>query len=269
MISMSKERRKIIIVDDIMFHLLSIKERLKENYIVFPAQTTDMLFYHLSKVMPDMILMDINMPNNDGFKTIEMLKADDRYSSIPVIFLTGQKDKESYTRAMSLGATDYLMKPVTDAELVECIEYHLAPGSPAAMKPVILAVDDNPSILKSVNFFLRDKYSVSTLPNPEKLRELLGMITPDLFILDCNMPVINGFDLVPIIRGYPYHEETPIIFLTGEGTMDNFSVAMTLGASDFLVKPIDEDKLRDKAELHLKDFVMRRRLSRIAHSQTL
>jgi len=265
---MSKERRKIIIVDDIMFHLLSIKERLKDRYIVFPAQTTDMLFYHLSKVKPEAIIMDINMPNNDGFKTIDMLKADDRYSDVPVIFLTGQKDKESYLRAMSLGAADYLMKPVTDAELIECIEYHLAPESPAAMRPTILAVDDNPSILKSVNFFLRDKYSVTTLPNPEKLKELLGMITPDLFILDCNMPVINGFDLVPIIRAYPYHEETPIIFLTGEGTMDNFSVAMTLGASDFLVKPIDENKLRDKAEQHLKDFIMRRRLNRIAHSHS-
>jgi len=266
---MPKERRKIIIVDDIMFHLLSIKERLKEHYMVFPAQTTDMLFYHLSKVEPEVIIMDINMPNNDGFKTIEMLKTDDRYSAIPVIFLTGQKDVESYKRAMSLGATDYLMKPVTDTELVECIEYHLNPGSPAAMKPVILAVDDNPSILKSVNFFLRDKYSVSTLPNPEKIRELLTMITPDLFILDCNMPVLNGFDLVPIIRGYPAYTETPIIFLTGEGTIDNFSVAMTLGASDFLVKPIDETMLRDKVNQQLKDFVMRRRLSKIAHSKSL
>jgi len=269
LISMPKERRKIIIVDDIMFHLLSIKERLKEHYIVFPAQTTDMMFYHLSKVEPELIILDINMPGNDGFKTIEMLKADERYTGIPVIFLTGQKEVESYKRAMSLGAADYLMKPVTDAELIECIEYQLSPNSEAAMKPVILAVDDNPSILKSVNFFLRDKYSVSTLPNPEKLRELLTMITPDLFILDCNMPVLNGFDLVPIIRSYPYHTETPIIFLTGEGTMDNFSAAMNLGASDFLVKPIDENKLLEKVEQQLKDFVMRRRLSRIAHSQSL
>jgi len=258
------ERRKIIIVDDIMFHLLSIKERLKEHYMVFPAQTADMMFYHLSKVKPELIILDINMPNNDGYKTIEMLKLDSRYSDIPVIFLTGQKDRESLNKAMELGAADYLMKPVTDTELIECIEYQLNPTSPLAMRPVVLAVDDNPSILKSINSFLRERYNVSTLPDSTKIRDLLSVITPDLFILDCNMPGLNGFDLIPIIRDYPGFKDTPIIFLTGEGTMDNFSEAMELGASDFLVKPIDGDKIREKAEEHLKDFVLRRRLCKIA-----
>jgi len=126
--------------------------------------------------------------------------------------------------------------------------------------PVILAVDDNPSILKSINFFLREKYSVSTLPDPKKIMELLKMITPDLFILDCNMPGINGFDLVPMIRGLPGHENTPIIFLTGDGTDKNLSEAMQLGASDFLVKPIDEVLLRERIASHLADFIMRRRI---------
>ena len=261
------ERRKIIIVDDIMFYLLSLKERLKDHYTVLTAQTPDMLFHHLSKIEPDLILLDVNMPNTDGFKIIETLKADIKYGFIPVIFLTGLKDPESLKKAIKLGAADYLIKPVTDTELIEAIDYQLNPNSPTAMRPTILAVDDNPSILKSVNFFLRDKYNVSTLPNPERIRDLLAMITPDLFILDCNMPGMNGFDLVPIIRSYPDHTETPIIFLTGEGTVDNFSVAANLGASDFLVKPIDENMLRDRAAKHLRNFVIHRRLNKINQSQ--
>jgi len=261
---MEKRRRKIIIVDDIMFQLLSIKERLKENYMVFTAQTTELLFTNIDKVDPELILMDINMPKSDGYKAIEMLKADPRYEHIPVVFLTGQKDKESLMKAISLGAADYLVKPVTDAELIECIEYLINPNSNAAMKPVVLAVDDSPTILKSVNAFLRDRYIVYTLPEPEKLKDLLNMITPDLFILDCNMPVINGFELVPIIRSYTDYSDTPIIFLTGEGTVDNISVAMHLGASDFLVKPINENMLREKVANQLKNFVIRRRMNKIS-----
>jgi len=121
------------------------------------------------------------------------------------------------------------------------------------IKQVILVVDDNPSILKSVNFFLREKYIVSTLPEPKKIRELLSKITPGLFILDCNMPDLNGFDLVPIIRDLPDHKDTPIIFLTGEDTIENLSEAMQLGASDFLSKPIDENLLREKVQQHLED----------------
>jgi len=261
---MAKERRKIIVVDYIMFHLLSMKERLKEHYMVFPAQNSEMLFNHLEKIMPELIILDINMPDTDGYEIIEMLKSNPLYDFIPVVFLTSLSDRDNLMKAMNLGAADYLIKPVTDTELIECIEYHINPTGPTAIKPTVLAVDDNPSILKSVNFFLREKYIVSTLPYPEKLKDLLVMITPDLFILDCYMPVLNGFDLVPIIRSHSSHAETPIIFLTGEGTVDNFSVAMHLGASDFLVKPIDENILREKVALHLKDFLIRRRLNRIA-----
>jgi DNA-binding response OmpR family regulator len=161
---------------------------------------------------------------------------------------------------MNLGAVDYIKKPFIDSDLIDCIEYQLDPYKHEKYKPVVLAVDDNPSILKAVNYLLNDQYKVYTLAEPEKLKTLLGIITPDLFLLDCKMPVLNGFDLVPIIRSFYDHEETPIVYLTSEGTIDNISVAIHLGACDFIVKPIDETVLREKIALHLKDFIIRRRI---------
>jgi len=253
-------RRKIIVVDDVGFHLIATKERLKYQYEVFPAQSAEELFKLLAKIKPELILLDINMPDIDGYDTITELKSDKRYADIPVIFLTGKSNKEDIVKGMNLGAVDFVKKPFTDAELIERVEYHLCPEKRTAVKPIILAVDDDPSILKSVNYLLNKHYTVYTLSEPEKVKALLAMATPDLFLLDCKMPILSGFDLIPIIREHRDHKETPIVFLTSEGTIDNISVALNLGASDFVVKPIDDDILSEKLALHLKDFEMKRRI---------
>lgn len=116
---------------------------------------------------------------------------------------------------------------------------------------VILAVDDSPAILQSVSAVLSGEYKVYTLTKPEELEKVLQKLTPDLFLLDYKMPGISGFDLVPIIRGYAEHRDTPIIFLTSEGTVDNVTAALTLGASDFAVKPFKVDLLREKIAKHI------------------
>jgi PleD family two-component response regulator len=72
--------------------------------------------------------------------------------------------------------------------------------------------------------------------------------------------VLNGFELVPIIRKFPEHENTPIMFLTSEGTVDHVSTAVYLGVCDYIVKPISKEILREKVALQLVDFIKRRRL---------
>ena len=118
-------------------------------------------------------------------------------------------------------------------------------------KPVILAVDDSPVILKAVSAVLGGDYKVFTLLKPMELEKILHKLKPDLFLLDYKMPEISGFDLVPIIRGIEGHEDTPIIFLTSEGTIDNVTAASLLGASDFMVKPFKPDMLRNKVAKHI------------------
>ena len=81
-----------------------------------------------------------------------------------------------------------------------------------------------------------------------------------MFLLDYQMPHLTGFDLIPIIRDNPDHKDTPIVFLTSEGTVDNLTVAFHLGADGFLVKPIDEDLLLEKLAESLTDYIVRRRI---------
>ena len=122
----------------------------------------------------------------------------------------------------------------------------------ANRKLLILAVDDSPVILKSVSSVLSNEYKVLTLAKPTMLEKTLHQITPDLFLLDYQMPELTGFDLVPIIRSFEEHKDTPIIFLTSIGTIDNVSSALMLGACDFVVKPVHPDILREKIAKHIR-----------------
>ena len=118
-------------------------------------------------------------------------------------------------------------------------------------KATILAVDDSAIVLKSLWQILSDEFKVLTLPKPTELEELLHKQKPDLFLLDYLMPELNGFDLIPIIRNFPEHKDTPIIFLTSDGTIDNVTAAMALGACDFMVKPFNAETLRAKIRSHI------------------
>lgn len=121
----------------------------------------------------------------------------------------------------------------------------------ATRKMRILAVDDAPVMLKIITSVLSDDYKVYGMTNPTMVEKFLQQITPELFLLDYMMPERNGFDLVPIIRSFEEHRNTPIIFLTSLGTIDHISAAVALGACDFVVKPFQAEILREKIAKHI------------------
>ena len=115
----------------------------------------------------------------------------------------------------------------------------------------ILAVDDSAAILNTITSVLSEEYKVYGMPKPALVEKFLTQITPDLFLLDYEMPEINGFELIPIIRKFEEHKETPIIFLTSLGTVEHVSKAAKLGACDYIIKPFQGDNLREKVAKHI------------------
>ncbi|MCL2086078.1 MAG: response regulator [Oscillospiraceae bacterium] len=258
-----KEKKKIIAVDDVAFHLLATRERFKAYYDIFPAQSAADMYDVLKKITPDLILLDINMPDVDGFELLKRLKSSESYRKIPVIFLSAKNAREDLIKAMRLGAVDFIKKPYSDADFMECVDYHLNPEKPDDAKAIILAVDDNPSILKTVRYLLGDTYNVYVLSEPTKVASFLDMVTPDLFLLDCKMPELSGFDVISIIREQPAHKTTPIVFLTSENDIDTISEAIKLGASDFMLKPINDKILSEKIAPQLEGLTLRRRIRQL------
>ena len=104
-------RFKVIMVDDNISTLVQAKALLKDFYSIYTAWSAKGLFDCIDAIMPDLVLLDVVMPEMDGFEVIRILKADARYRDIPVIFLTADSDEESERKGLSLGAADYITKP--------------------------------------------------------------------------------------------------------------------------------------------------------------
>ncbi|MDR2442327.1 MAG: response regulator [Deltaproteobacteria bacterium] len=122
---MDAARQKIMLVDDNKANLIMGKEMLKEHYEVFPVPSAAKLFEVLKQVNPSLILLDVMMPEMDGYEAIKVLKADNDWNEIPVIFLTSRNDEQSELVGLSLGAIDYVYKPFSGPLLLQRIANQL------------------------------------------------------------------------------------------------------------------------------------------------
>ncbi|MCL1832738.1 MAG: response regulator [Oscillospiraceae bacterium] len=120
------EKKKIILVDDHPANLTVCKKTLKDLYEVYPAPSAEKMFEILERVIPELILLDVEMPVMNGYDAMRKLKSVDAYKDIPVIFLSAMDDAESEIEGLELGAVDYIHKPVVGALLCKRIETHIA-----------------------------------------------------------------------------------------------------------------------------------------------
>jgi len=112
----------IFVVDDNNVNLVTADENLSQWYNVFTLASAATMFDLLDNVMPDLILLDIMMPEIDGFEALKRLKADERYSGIPVIFLTSKNDESVTALGFKMGVIDFIFKPFSGQALLNRIK---------------------------------------------------------------------------------------------------------------------------------------------------
>jgi putative two-component system response regulator len=117
--------KTILAIDDQSFNLVKIEEALEDNYKVLTTTSAERMFEILQKVAPDLILLDIEMPEVNGFEAIRRLKANETHAQIPVIFLTGRTDEISEAQGLKLGAVDFITKPFSKPVLLNRVQMHL------------------------------------------------------------------------------------------------------------------------------------------------
>ena len=123
---MGSDRKKIIAVDDNVENLGALKNTLKSMYEVYPCPSAAKMFDILTHIKPDIILLDVEMPETNGYEAIQKLKGGAQYKDIPVIFLTSMDDEESKKKGLDLGAVDYIHKPIDTTSLLQRVETHLS-----------------------------------------------------------------------------------------------------------------------------------------------
>lgn len=123
------QKPKVMIVDDNMANLKVGKVALAGSYDVFTAPGADKMLGYLQKSTVDLILLDVDMPDIDGYDAIKLLKANPFTADIPVIFLTAKSDSESEITGLDLGAVDYISKPFNPALLRRRVDLHLTISS--------------------------------------------------------------------------------------------------------------------------------------------
>jgi len=117
--------KTIFIVDDKATNLMLAKKTLDSKFRTYAFQSAEMMFKLLDKITPNLILLDIEMPDMNGFEVLKQLKAHEKYQYIPVMFLTKKNDPDHEIYGFELGAIDFITKPFTAPVLLKRVEAHI------------------------------------------------------------------------------------------------------------------------------------------------
>ena len=119
-------QKTIFVVDDVDTNLSAAKDALKENYRVMTLPSAAKMFALIEKITPDLILLDIEMPDVDGFEALHRIKDNVAIADIPVIFLTSMTDPAVEASGFELGVVDFVTKPFSAPVLLNRIKTHLS-----------------------------------------------------------------------------------------------------------------------------------------------
>lgn len=122
-----QSKKTVLAVDDVALILSRITDALRGNYNVVTVNSGARALRYLDKNRPDLILLDIRMPDQDGFEILRNIQTMDHRSDIPVIMLTGMEDENSVMKGIELGIRDYILKPFAPNHLLERVQRVLDP----------------------------------------------------------------------------------------------------------------------------------------------
>ncbi|WP_066014231.1 response regulator [Endozoicomonas atrinae] len=230
----------ILLIDDDIMLGKAVKLVLEqESYSTTMAMTGAEALDNIKRSTPDLIFLDINLPDTTGMALLEQLKAIPELEKTPVVMLSAVEDMEIVVNCLSRGASDYLTKPCDGAVLLDKVRDTLNHASYN-----ILLVDDDVMITGVLcNLLNREGYQVTTCSNGIDAVQYAQEHHPDLMILDCMMPGLDGFAVLHKIRSSAETRDVPAIMLSALNQQNNIAKGLELGASDYICKPFDPVEL--------------------------
>ena len=201
--------KTIFIVDDNNVNLLSADEALSAHYRVFTIPSASGMFDLLEDITPDMILLDIMMPDMNGFEALKLLKSNRRKVNIPVIFLTGRNDATTESMGFEMGAVDFITKPFSQPVLLNRIKSHLD------IEDIIRERTDSLNRMKnsiiSVMANMVENRDVTTGSHIERTTRYLRLLLETMFKSEVYSEEIGNWDIELAVSSARLHDIGKIV----------------------------------------------------------
>jgi len=205
----NKEKRKILIVDDDRSNIVALNHILKPKYSTHVAINGRTAIEIAKQYAPDLILLDVEMPDMGGFEAMRVLKSDERLKRIPVIFLTAKRDTASEVRGFEMGAVDFVNKPFLRPVLVRRIETHIE--TDRVIKESQRAVRDIHNATISVIADMVEFRDKITGGHIERTQRYLKILVDELLRSETYADEISGWDLELLLPSAQLHDVGKIV----------------------------------------------------------
>ena len=225
----------------------------------------------------DLAILDMRMPGMDGDELGEIIKEDPRLSDTHLVMLTSIGRRGDAKRLAEIGFAAYLTKPIKQSILHDCLAMVLGrecappeePAKPSAMvtrhsvtdaqrsKLRILLAEDNPTNQKvALKLLERLGYQADAVVDGQEAIRALETVPYDLVLMDCQMPVMDGYEATHTIRdaqSMVRNHRVPVIAMTANAMRGDREKCLAAGMDDYIAKPVDPEKLADVLERWLQE----------------
>ncbi len=273
----------VLVVDDLEQNVKLLEAKLtNEYYNVITANGGNEALKVLEEKDIDVILLDVMMPDMDGFETCEKIKSNVKTSHIPVLMVTALSEVEYRVKGLKIGADDFLTKPIDDTALLARVkslsrikfmidELRLRTQSEEELEEnltnvlgqenfndyKVMIIDDDYVTAQNLSDIVTNvTKNVETTDDPEEFFAKIEQESLDLVIISCQIEGVDALRVSARIKSHENCRNTPILLLAEEENANQLAKGLEIGVNDYFMWPVDENELiaRIKTQLRRKIY---------------
>jgi DNA-binding response OmpR family regulator len=260
-VSRVAEHRRLLIIDD--NNLLSDRIKTEASDWGLQVEVANSLQVARSVIFqqsPDAILLDLSVAETRENRLAFLAELRRQKPEIPVMVVSEYNQLSDRIEVARLGASGFLSKSIPPVDILEAIALLLDQTSPAEAK--VMVVDDDVHLLAALKMILQPwGFQITTLDEPQNFWEVLETTSPDLLILDVEMPGYSGIELCLAVRNDLRWSKLPVLFLTAHSESEIVRQMFVAGADDYINKPIVEPELIARILNRLERMQLRYKLA--------
>ena len=270
---------RVLVVDDVPANVKLLEARLSAEYFdVTTAYSGAEALAMCERAECDIVLLDVMMPDMDGFEVCRMLKTNPVTHHIPVVMVTALDQPSDRVRGLEAGADDFLTKPVTDVALVSRVrslarlkmvtdelrmraltskEIGIQSPERAAVTETgrqghILIVDDRKSSYERIVATLSAEHSVDVEADPNEALFHAAEGNYDLLIVSLGLQNFDGLRLCSQVRSLERTRNVPILAVAEADNNARLVRGLEIGVNDYLIRPIDKNEMLARVRTQIK-----------------